>query len=282
MTAKQIKDLIRNQAKKNNIDAQILLRNYMLERLLERISLSKYKLNFILKGGMLVAAMVGLDARSTVDMDATIKGYPLTEENLRNVFDEILHTPVDDDISMTLLSISNIHEESEYDCFRISLSAQVENTKIPLKVDVTTGDVITPKETQYQFKLLLENRYIDILAYNLETVLAEKMETVISRGALNTRMRDFYDLHILRNLQADNIDASLLAQAFKATSTKRGSTVSTENILPELEKVLTDAEIKRLWDNYRKKFNYAADLEWSEIMESLRKLFSSVKEAERK
>jgi predicted nucleotidyltransferase component of viral defense system len=282
MTAKQIKDLIRNQAKKSNTDAQILLRNYMLERLLERISLSNYKQNFILKGGMLVAAMVGLDARSTVDMDATIKGYPLNEENLRNVFDEILHTPVDDDISMTLLSISNIHEEAECDCFRISLSAQVENTKIPLKVDITTGDVITPRETQYRFNLLLENRYIDILAYNLETVLAEKMETVISRGVLNTRMRDFYDLHILRILQSDNIDYSLLAKAFKATATKRDAVFSSVNLLPELEKVLTDTEIKRLWENYRKKFNYAADLEWNEIMESLRKLFLSVKEAERK
>ena len=156
MTAKQIKDLIRNYAKKNNIDAQILLRNYMLERLLERISLSKYKWNFILKGGMLVAAMVGLDARSTIDMDVTIKGYTLSEENLRNVFDEILHTPVNDDINMILLGISNIHEVSEYGCYRISLSAQIENTRIPLKVDVTTGDVITPKETQYRFKLLLE------------------------------------------------------------------------------------------------------------------------------
>lgn len=135
MKATQIKDLIRNLAKKNKIDAQILLRNYMLERLLERISLSKHKWNFSLKGGMLVAAMVGLDARSTIDMDATIKGYPLNEENLRNMFDEILHTPVDDDISIILLGISNIHEKSEYDCFRISLSAQVENTKIPLKVD---------------------------------------------------------------------------------------------------------------------------------------------------
>ena len=134
MTSKQIKDLIRNQAKKNNIDAQILLRNYMLERLLERIALSKYNSYFILKGGMLVAAMVGLDARSTIDMDATIKGYPLSEESLRAIFMEILNIDVDDDITITLLNISEIHEASEYDCFRISLSAQVDNTKIPLTV----------------------------------------------------------------------------------------------------------------------------------------------------
>ncbi len=276
MTSRQIKDLIRNQAKKNKIDAQILLRNYMLERLLERISLSKYKWNFILKGGMLVAAMVGLDARSTIDMDATIKGYQLNEENLRNVFDEILHTPVNDDINMTLLGISQIHEESEYECFRISLSAKVENTNIPLKIDITTGDVITPREVQYRFALMLENRSIDILAYNIETVLAEKMETIISRGILNTRMRDFYDLHILRILQSDNMDCSLLAEAFKATSAKRGLVVPYEDILLELDKVLMNPEIKRLWSNYRKKFSYASDLEWDEVVVSLRNLFDSI------
>ncbi len=276
MTSKQIKDLIRNKAKKNNINAQILLRNYMLERLLERISLSKYKWNFILKGGMLVAAMVGLDVRSTIDMDATIQGYQLNEKNLRDMFDEILRIPVNDDIGMTLMSISQIHEESEYECFRISLSAQVDNTNIPLKVDITTGDVITPREVQYHFSLLLENRSIDVLAYNLETVLAEKMETIISRGILNTRMRDFYDLHILRVLQSDNIDRSLLAEAFKATSTKRGLGFSFENILSELDKVIINPEINRLWVNYRKKFSYAANLEWDEVVVSLKNLFDSI------
>ena len=229
-----------------------------------------------MKGGMLVAAMVGLDARSTIDMDATIKGYQLNEENLRNVFDEILHTPVNDDINMTLLGISQIHEESEYECFRISLSAKVENTNIPLKVDITTGDVITPREVQYRFALMLENRSIDILAYNLETVLAEKMETIISRGILNTRMRDFYDLHILRVLQSDNIDRSLLAEAFKATSAKRGLVFTYENILSELDKVLINPEVKRLWGNYRKKFSYAADLEWDEVIVSLKNLFDAI------
>lgn len=248
----------------------------MLERLLERISLSKYKQNFILKGGMLVAAMVGLDMRSTIDMDATIKSYPLNEENLRDMFDEILNIPVNDDITITLTDISQIREEFEYECFRISLSAQIENTKIPLKVDITTGDVITPKEVQYRFTLLLENRSIDILAYNLETVLAEKMEIITSRGILNTRMRDFYDIHILRVLQSDNIDRSLLAKAFKATSAKRGLVVPYENILPELDKILMDPEIKRLWNNYRKKFSYASDLEWDVIAESLKNLFTSI------
>lgn len=194
---------------------------------------------------------------------------------MRDIFDEILHTLVNDDINITLLGISQIHEESEYECFRISLSAQVDNTKIPLKVDITTGDVITPRETQYRFKLLLENRTIDILAYNLETVLAEKMETIISRGVFNTRMRDFYDLHILRMLQSKNIDYSILTEAIKATAAKRGSATLCENMLPQLEKVLMDAEIIRLWGNYRKKFNYAADLEWDEVLASLRELFAA-------
>jgi predicted nucleotidyltransferase component of viral defense system len=276
MKSRQIKDLIRNKAKKNNIDAQILLRNYMLERLLERISLSKYKWNFILKGGLLIASMVGLDARSTIDMDATIKGYPLNEDNLRNMFNEILQIPVNDDINMTQLGISQIHENSEYECFRMSFSAKVEKTIIPLKVDITTGDVITPREVQYSFSLMLENRSIDILAYNLETVLAEKMETIISRGILNTRMRDFYDLHILKVLQSDNIDCSLLSKAFKSTSIKRALVFTNKNILSELNKIIINPEIKRLWGNYRNKFSYASDIKWDEVIVSLKSLFNTI------
>ena len=272
MKSRQIKDLIRNLAN-NNIDAQVLLRNYMLERLLERISLSQYKRHFILKGGMLVAAMVGLDARSTIDMDATIKGYPLNEENLRSIFDEILQIPVEDDINITLLNISEIREEAEYPCLRLSFSAQVDKTIIPLKVDITAGDVISPAETHFNYKLLLENRIIKIYAYNLETVLAEKMETIISRGIANTRMRDFYDLHILKTLQSENIDYSLLKQAIEATAKNRGSASLFNNLSEELEKVLNDSEIIRLWGNYRKKFSYAADLEWETVIKSIRELF---------
>lgn len=194
---RQLKDLIKNMSRENNINAQILLRNYMLERLLERISLSDFGDKFILKGGMLIAALVGIDMRSTVDMDATIKSYPVTKESIEDAFDNILSVSIDDGVSMEFKGIEDIRTEDEYNGFRVSLEARMENARIPLKVDITIGDKITPKEVIYTFKLLLEDRSIDILAYNIETVIAEKLETIISRGIANTRMRDFYDIYIL-------------------------------------------------------------------------------------
>lgn len=276
MTAKQIKDLIRNQAKTRNIAAQILLRNYMLERLLERISLSKYKRHFILKGGMLIASLIGIETRATIDMDATIKGYPVSEEDLGNAFEEIIHTQVEDDINIELRSISEIHEEADYPCFRLSLMAKVDNTRIPIKVDITSGDIITPCEIQYRFSLLLEERSIDILAYNLETVLAEKMESIMSRGVLNTRMRDFYDIHILQTLQSENIDYALLNKAIKATAGKRGTEQLFENTIPELVYILQNTEIIRLWGIFCKKFSYASNLEYEQVSKTIKDLFEAL------
>jgi predicted nucleotidyltransferase component of viral defense system len=171
MTSRQIKDLLKNMSKKTGIGAHILQRNYMLERLLERISLSEYKNNFILKGGMLIAAIVGLDTRSTMDLDASIKDTALSEKNIRIIFESIVAMDIGDNIVMSIKDINEIRMEFEYSCFRISMEAKVDNTIIPMKVDISTGDVITPIETIYKFNLLLEKRTIEIWAYNLETVL---------------------------------------------------------------------------------------------------------------
>lgn len=172
----QMKSLIRNLAKEKNVNAQILLRNYMLERLLERISESPYKENFVLKGGMLVASMVGVDSRSTIDLDATLRNFPLKEDKLIKAFEEILNVDVKDNMKIELLSISEIREEADYHGFRLALIGKIDESKIPLKVDITTGDKITRHAVRYSFKLLLENRNIEVFAYNLETVLAEKIE----------------------------------------------------------------------------------------------------------
>ena len=222
MTSMQIKSLIRNMAKEKNINAQILLRNYMLERLLERISKSKYKDNFVLKGGMLVASMVGIDTRSTIDLDATLKNFPLTKKII-SAFENVLSTDINDNITIELLNVMEIREEADYHGFRLSLLGKVDESRIPLKVDITTGDKITPRAIKYSFKLLLEDRNIEILAYNLETVLAEKLESIISRATENTRMRDFYDIYILTKLQSQNIDLELFKQALKATAGNRSS-----------------------------------------------------------
>lgn len=190
-TAKQLKDLIRNLSKEKSADAQLLMRNYMMERFLERISLSEYKDKFILKGGMLVAAMVGLDARSTMDLDATIKGANVTVEDMKNIISAIVSVPLEDGVSFRVKKISEIMDEAEYPGVRIGLETKFDGVITPLKIDISAGDVITPREVRYHFKLMLEERTIDVWAYNLETVLAEKLETIISRTITNTRMRDF-------------------------------------------------------------------------------------------
>ena len=273
---RQLKDLINNIAKENDINAQILLRNYMLERLLERISLSEFKDKFILKGGMLVAALVGVDMRSTVDMDATIKAYPVTKESIVDAFNNILSVPIEDGVDIEFKGIEEIRAEDEYNGFRVSLEAYMENARIPLKVDITTGDEITPKEVIYTFDLLLEDRSIDILAYNIETVIAEKLETIISRSIASTRMRDFYDIYILLEVQGHNIDKSLLTDAVIATAERRGSS----NILLEgnliLKEVFSSDILYTHWTRYQKKYIYAKDISWGEIKEAVFKIWSSL------
>lgn len=268
-TATQLKALIRNMSKEKNINAQILLRNYMLERLLERISLSKYKHKFILKGGMLIAAMVGLDTRSTMDMDATLKGAAVSQETIKLMFEEILAVPLEDGVNMNVKSIEDIRDEADYAGLRISLNTIFDGVKQNLKVDITTGDKITPREVSFSFKLMFEPRTIEVFAYNLETVLAEKLETIISRSTINTRMRDFYDVYILVKLQAEKIDNDLLTKALNATATARG----TVQLMSEAKKIIAEIEqskiIQGLWKRYQKKYNYAEDISWNEVMIAL-------------
>lgn len=272
-TARQLKDLIRNLSKTKSADAQVLMRNYMMERFLERISLSEYRDKFILKGGMLVAAMVGLDARSTMDIDATIKGATVGIEEVEDMISSIVSVPLDDGVEFRVKRIAEIMDEAEYPGIRVSMETEFDHVITPLKIDISTGDAITPREVRYSFKLMLENRSIEIWAYNLETVLAEKLETVVSRATTNTRMRDFYDLHILGQLHAQSIVASDLQAALTATAKKRG----TEKYLPGALSVCDEIEaspvMEKLWTAYQKKFSYAADLSWHTVMDSIRSLY---------
>ena len=273
-TARQLKDLIRNLSKDKSADAQILMRNYMMERFLERISLSEYRDKFILKGGMLVAAMIGLDARSTMDIDATVKGATVGIEDVENMIASIISVPVDDGVGFRVKRISEIMDEAEYPGIRVSMETEFDGVITPLKIDISTGDAITPREVRYSFKLMLEDRSIEIWAYNLETVLAEKLETVVSRVTTNTRMRDFYDIYILEQLHGNTLDPQILHDALRATAHKRG----TERHLAEAAEVFEEVEnssvMQKLWESYRKKFSYAADLEWNIIMGAVRSLYA--------
>ncbi len=272
-TARQLKDLIRNLSREKSADAQILMRNYMMERFLERISLSEYRDKFILKGGMLVAAMVGLDARSTMDLDATIKGANVNVEDIENLISSIVTVPIDDGVKFQLKSISEIMDEAEYPGIRVSMSTTFDGVVTPLKIDISTGDAITPREVRYSFKLMLEDRSIDIWAYNLETVLAEKLETIITRTTTNTRMRDFYDIYILEQLHGTTLNPKILHDALLATAHKRGSEKYLNQAEEVFDEVENDSVMQKLWEAYRKKFSYAFDLEWDVIMKAIRRLY---------
>lgn len=253
-TARQLKDLIRNLSREKSADAQILMRNYMMERFLERISLSEYRDKFILKGGMLVAAMVGLDARSTMDLDATIKGANVNVEDIENLISSIITVPIDDGVKFQLKSISEIMDEAEYPGIRVSMSTTFDGVVTPLKIDISTGDAITPREVRYSFKLMLEDRSIDIWAYNLETVLAEKLETIITRTTTNTRMRDFYDIFILEQLHGTTLNPKILHDALLATAHKRGSEKYLNQAEEVFDEVENDSVMQKLWEAYRKSF----------------------------
>ena len=277
-TARQLKDLIRNLSKDKSADAQILMRNYMMERFLERISLSEYRDKFILKGGMLVAAMVGLDARSTMDIDATVKGATVGIEEVENMIASITSVLVDDGVEFRLKRISEIMDEAEYPGIRVSMETEFDGVITPLKIDISTGDAITPREVRYSFKLMLEDRSIEIWAYNLETVLAEKLETVVSRATANTRMRDFYDLHILSQLHDRSIVPTDLRAALIATARKRGTEKYLADAPAAFDEVEADPNMEKLWRAYQKKFSYAADLSWHTVMESIRSLYELARE----
>ncbi|MCE5193103.1 nucleotidyl transferase AbiEii/AbiGii toxin family protein [bacterium] len=270
--AMQLKATIKNISKSNRISAQIIMQNYMLERLLERISISRYQSNFILKGGFLVAAMVGLDTRATMDMDATVQGLTVNQDAMKQMFEEICRIPVDDGISFSMKRIEEIRESDEYPGLRVTLEARYPPMVVPLRIDITTGDRITPREIVYEFKLLLEPRTIKVLAYNLETVMAEKLETVISRGDQNTRSRDYYDIFILRKLQWQNVKPDSLRSALMATATKRNSLPVMERYNDILQTVSSSEVMNKRWLDYQSDFEYARDILFSEICATIKEI----------
>lgn len=274
--AMQLKAILKNMAKQKNISAQLVLQNYMFERLLERVSVSKYRNNFILKGGFLIAAMVGLDTRATMDMDATLKGYPVNEETVRKMFEEICAIELNDDVTFAFRQIGEIREGDEYTGYRVALTANYPPLAVPLKLDITTGDKITPREIEYSFKLLLEDRSISILAYNLETILAEKLETVISRSDQNTRPRDYYDIYVLTKLQAHNIDLPSLKEALAAACGKRGSEEIVKGYIAIMERVKSSAVMQEQWVKYQQEFDYASGIPFNDTCDTVVRIMKSL------
>ncbi len=272
-SSRQLKDKIRHLAKGDSARAQILLRNYMMERFLERVSLSEYRDKLILKGGMLVASMVGLDSRSTMDIDATARNMSVGVVEIECMVARIAAVPLNDGIEFRVKQAFEIMEGADYPGVRVAMEARFERSVTPLKVDISTGDAIVPDEVEYEYRLMFEDRSINVRAYSLETVLAEKMETALARSIANTRMRDFYDLHILKSMFGDKIDATGMRSALLAVTEKRGTAELLGEAFEALGEIRNDTGLRELWEAFRRKFSYAADLEWVEVNRSIRELF---------
>ena len=267
-----LKAKINNIAKEEKISPQAVMQTYMLERLLERISISEYKDNFILKGGMLISSIVGIDSRSTMDMDTTIKGFKLDIENLTNILQAIIDINIGDNVKFKILDIDNIRADDYYGGLRIHLQANFDEMPVDLKIDVTTGDKITYGEINYTYNLLLEERSIEIWTYNVETIVAEKYETIIKRNILNTRIRDFYDLYMLTHLDKQNISNKMLVQAIKETSKHRESynIINDKNTVEEvIISIKNDKDLKQQWNKYQKNYEYAKEIKYEQLVDSI-------------
>jgi predicted nucleotidyltransferase component of viral defense system len=266
-----LKARIRNIAKQKNIPAQVILQNYMFERLLVRLSASEYKEKFVIKGGMLVDAIVGLDNRATMDMDTTLKNLPLTPEAIRSALEDVCDIDFDDGVVFEIGTISPIREDDIYGGYRVMLNARFDALLTPLSIDVSTGDAITPHAVQYNFSEIFDDeKSYELWAYNIETVMAEKVETILRRGVFNTRPRDFYDAYILTTTQ--KFDQAVFEDALKATASHRGTTERISDVISILQNIEDSLELKAMWGKYRKQFAYAADIEYSQIMTVLRSL----------
>ena len=275
-TSMSLKAKIRNIAKDKNIPAQVILQNYMFERLLVRLAQSEYREKFVLKGGMLVAAIVGLDNRATMDLDTTLKNLPLTPEAIRSALESICAVPFDDEVSFTVGNITPIQDDDIYGGYRVMLDARYDTILAPLSIDVSTGDAITPHAVEFSFNEIFDDsKSFRLWAYNIETVLAEKVETILRRTVFNTRPRDFYDAYILATTQ--KYDEALFSQALQATAQRRGTAEQIANVPGILQAIAESAALQAMWEKYRKQFAYAKDIPFDQIIIVLRDLCDGIK-----
>lgn len=276
-TPEQIKGRIKSVAKQNNPDARTLMRIYMMERFLERLAQSEYRDNFIIKGGILVTAMIGVAHRSTMDIDTSMKNLNLSAEDALRVVNQVKDIDLDDGVSFEVKDVSNIMDEMEYPGIRVTMNANVGRLITPLKIDISTGDVITPRAIEFNYDLLLEDRSISLWSYNLETILAEKLQTVLARGILNTRMRDFYDIRMLLDTYEDKVNKAVLKDAFAATCKKRGTDHLQEQAEEIIKIIEADEQLQVLWRAYQKKYSYAAEIDYASVISGVRKLMDWIR-----
>ena len=265
-----LKAKVSNLASTTNIPNKYLIQSFMFEALLKRISASKYKNKFIIKGGLLLSSIFGVNLRSTMDLDTTIKGLPLDRTTITKVINEIISIDLKDNIKLEIENIKDIREEELYSGFNINLKAEFDGLRTNLMIDITTGDVITYKEVQFEYKTLFDSETINIMTYNYETIIAEKFEAIISRNIDNTRMKDYYDLYMFVNLKWNDINKTILRKAIFNTSKKRDTLNYIEEADKYIELINEDSKLKSLWKNYQNNYVYAKDISFENTIDAIK------------
>lgn len=271
-----LKAKVSNLASATNIPNKYLIQSFMLEALLKRISISKYKDKFIIKGGLLLSSIFGVNLRSTMDLDTTIKGLPLDRITITRVVNEIISIDLKDNIKLEIENIKDIREEELYSGFNVNLKAEFDRIRTNLMIDITTGDVITYKEVQFEYKTLFDNEIVNIMTYNYETIIAEKFEAIISRNIDNTRMKDYYDLYMFVNLKWNDIDKIILRKAIFNTSKKRDTLNYIEDADKYIELINEDSKLKSLWKNYQNNYVYAKDISFEDTIDAIKVINSII------
>lgn len=276
MVEETIKLKAKELENKYNMNYYEALQRFMLERVLERISVSKYQDNFILKGGLLLAIMFGIENRTTKDMDTTIKGIDISKNKIVKILNEILSIDLKDGTKFDIVNVTDIRQEDEYGGNKYHITGRINNTKVNLEIDISTGDKVTPKELKFKYPLLFENRSILINSYNIETILAEKIETVLRRGKYNSRMKDYYDIYLFLTKLKNDIDINILKEAINSTFTKRNSFEYLKNYDVIIDSIINNERIEKLWSIYSNKYKYAKCININEILNLLKKIIKNL------
>ena len=272
MNSDKLKSIISKKAQGNSDVSQKFYQLFYFERILERISISNYRGQIILKGGLLLTSIIGDDERTTKDMDATLKGIPLTKTNVEKVFDEILNIDIDDGVTFQIISIKDIRIEDEYGGFRLNILSKLDNNKTYITVELTTGDIITPREMKYNYNSIFEEKKIPIMSYTLETILAEKFQTIVTRGLLNTRLKDFYDIYILINTKMDQLNKNNLIKAIQNTFKRRETNFDIEQFNDIVSDLIEDNNMNNLWNEYVLKNPYAKNINFNDTIKAIKEI----------
>lgn len=273
MNSMQVKDKLKNIAVKRNLDFNTLLRLYMYDRFIERLAVSKYRDNFILKGGFYLSTLFGLESRFTKDIDTAIKDANFTKENIEKMIKSIIAIDINDGALISFIEIGNIREEDQYGGFRAILNVKVDTIRENFQIDIATGDPITPKPIVYKYHPILGDSFVNVWSYNIETVIAEKLETILRRAEANSRIRDYYDLYLIYTKGWNDVKINDLRKAVDKTFEKRNYTGNIEEVVA----ILKDSEIiKNRWNLYKKKYEYANDIDYEEIMKCVEEIIKVI------